>query len=114
LQVWLWTCGTPLFLSFTIMLSKQSMSSPDHDVIVIGAGQAGLAVAYYLRRAALNFRILDAGEGHQCFLSDLSAPKSACTSEYIAESELIDPLELFFKDWPYGFSHGTRRDGHKG
>ncbi len=31
------------------------------DVIVIGGGQAGLATGYYLRRAALDFMILDAG-----------------------------------------------------
>ena len=30
---------------------------------VIGGGQAGLAVAYYLRRAGLDFRIFDAGDG---------------------------------------------------
>lgn len=35
------------------------MTTPDHDVIVIGGGQAGLAVAYYLRRAELNFVIFD-------------------------------------------------------
>lgn len=39
------------------------MSGTDHDVIVIGGGQAGLATAYYLRRAGLSFVILDAGEG---------------------------------------------------
>lgn len=39
------------------------MSGTDHEVIVIGGGQAGLAVAYYLRRAGLSFVILDAGEG---------------------------------------------------
>lgn len=38
------------------------MRSADRDVIVIGAGQAGLAVAYYLRRTALNYLLLDAGE----------------------------------------------------
>lgn len=38
------------------------MSSPDYDVIVIGGGQAGLAAAYYLRRAGLTFLMLDAGE----------------------------------------------------
>ena len=32
------------------------------DVIVIGGGQAGLATAYYLRRAGLNYAVLDAGE----------------------------------------------------
>jgi putative flavoprotein involved in K+ transport len=39
------------------------MSGPDHAVAVIGGGQAGLAVAYYLRRAGLDFRVFDAGEG---------------------------------------------------
>lgn len=29
------------------------------DVVVIGGGQAGLAAGYYLRRAGLNFVILD-------------------------------------------------------
>lgn len=38
------------------------MNSADHDVVVIGGGQAGLAVAYYLRRAAIDFLILDAAE----------------------------------------------------
>lgn len=32
------------------------------DVIVIGGGQAGLATAYYLRRAGLNYLVLDAGK----------------------------------------------------
>ncbi|MDP2803029.1 MAG: ArsO family NAD(P)H-dependent flavin-containing monooxygenase [Phreatobacter sp.] len=38
------------------------MSNADHDVVVIGGGQAGLAVAYYLRRAAIDFLVLDAAE----------------------------------------------------
>ena len=33
------------------------------DVAVIGGGQAGLAVGYYLRRTDLSFAIFDAGEG---------------------------------------------------
>ena len=38
------------------------MSSGFHDVVVIGAGQAGLASAYYLRRAGVDFILLDAEE----------------------------------------------------
>jgi len=37
------------------------MSHQEFDTIVIGAGQAGLAAGYYLRRAARRFVILDAG-----------------------------------------------------
>ncbi|MHC5230711.1 ArsO family NAD(P)H-dependent flavin-containing monooxygenase [Brucella tritici] len=39
------------------------MDSPkiDHDVIIIGGGQTGLAAAYYLRRAEVEFTILDDG-----------------------------------------------------
>jgi len=33
-----------------------------HDVVVIGAGQAGLATAYYLRRAGVDFVLLDASD----------------------------------------------------
>lgn len=33
------------------------------DVVVIGGGQAGLAVGYYLRRTALSWTLLDAREG---------------------------------------------------
>lgn len=36
--------------------------SAARDVAVIGGGQAGLAVAYYLRRAGLDFVVLDAGD----------------------------------------------------
>jgi cation diffusion facilitator CzcD-associated flavoprotein CzcO len=39
------------------------MSAPDHAVAIIGGGQAGLAIAYYLRRAGIDFRIFDAGDG---------------------------------------------------
>ena len=34
-----------------------------HDVIVIGGGQAGLSLGYYLRRAKLDYIILDAENG---------------------------------------------------
>jgi cation diffusion facilitator CzcD-associated flavoprotein CzcO len=36
------------------------MSKPDHDVVVIGGGQAGLAIAWYLKRAGIDFIVLDA------------------------------------------------------
>lgn len=35
---------------------------PDFDTVVIGGGQAGLAMGYYLAEQDRNFRILDAGE----------------------------------------------------
>jgi len=33
------------------------------DVMVVGGGQAGLGVGYYLRRAGLSFAIFDAEDG---------------------------------------------------
>ncbi|WAG76862.1 ArsO family NAD(P)H-dependent flavin-containing monooxygenase [Metapseudomonas furukawaii] len=39
------------------------MSDTDFDVIVIGGGQAALALAYFLRRTDLSFLLLDAEEG---------------------------------------------------
>jgi putative flavoprotein involved in K+ transport len=36
------------------------VSGADHDVVVIGGGQAGLALSYYLRRAEMDFVVLDA------------------------------------------------------
>jgi len=33
------------------------------DVLVVGGGQSGLAVAYYLRRSSLTYAVLDAGDG---------------------------------------------------
>ena len=35
--------------------------SNSYDTIVIGAGQAGLASAYYLQRAGSRFLVLDGG-----------------------------------------------------
>lgn len=34
----------------------------DLDVAIIGGGQAGLAIAYYLRRTNLSFRVFDAAD----------------------------------------------------
>lgn len=41
--------------------SKSERGGP-LDVLVVGGGQAGLAVGYYLRRTGLSFAILDSGE----------------------------------------------------
>lgn len=38
------------------------MTDRTYDVIVIGAGQSGLATAYYLRRSAVRYALLDANE----------------------------------------------------
>jgi putative flavoprotein involved in K+ transport len=42
-------------------LREESVRAEQHDVIVIGAGQAGLATGYYLAQHGINFVILDAG-----------------------------------------------------
>ncbi len=39
-----------------------SESRPQFDTIVIGGGQAGLAIGYYLAKQSRNFLILDASE----------------------------------------------------
>jgi putative flavoprotein involved in K+ transport len=39
------------------------LNGADCSVVVIGGGQAGLAMAYYLRRAEVDFVIVDAGSG---------------------------------------------------
>ncbi|WP_376711417.1 NAD(P)-binding domain-containing protein, partial [Pseudochrobactrum lubricantis] len=48
------------------MVENESMhkrlSKIDHEVIVIGGGQAGLAASYYLRRAGVDFVIFDEGK----------------------------------------------------
>lgn len=41
------------------------MSRADHDVVIVGAGQGGLSVSYYLRQAGTEHTILDrGGVGH--------------------------------------------------
>jgi len=34
-----------------------------HDIIIVGGGQMGLALGYYLRRAKADFLILDREDG---------------------------------------------------
>ena len=38
------------------------MSEPDFDVVVIGGGQAGLAMGYYLREQGRRFAIVERGD----------------------------------------------------
>ena len=38
------------------------MSEHDFDVVVIGGGQAGLAMGYYLREQGLRFAIVERGD----------------------------------------------------
>jgi putative flavoprotein involved in K+ transport len=46
----------------SIHAATAAAAKVDHDTIVIGAGQAGLAAGYHLRRAGLRFVLLDASE----------------------------------------------------
>ena len=55
------------------------------DTLVVGAGQAGLAAAYYLQRAGVDFRLLDAAP----------APGAAWAGRY-------DSLRLFSPAWASG------------
>ncbi len=41
----------------------RNLTHPHFDVVIIGAGQAGLSVAYFLRRTQLSVLLLDAEEG---------------------------------------------------
>ncbi|MBB3967052.1 FAD-dependent oxidoreductase [Rhizobium metallidurans] len=88
------------------------MSSETFDVVVIGAGQAGLASAYYLRRAGLSFVMLDAEDGpggawrHGWNSLHLFSPASFSSlpgwmmpsrtkASYPAKSEVIDYLTRY-------------------
>jgi putative flavoprotein involved in K+ transport len=44
------------------LLEENGLPEDDLDALVIGAGQAGLAAGYHLKRAGLSFEILEAGE----------------------------------------------------
>ena len=44
------------------MKSKVDVILMTYDVIIIGAGQAGLSMGYYLQQTNLSFLILDKGE----------------------------------------------------
>ena len=44
-------------------MPTRDASERAHDVVIVGAGQSGLAVAYYLRRTMLDVVMLDAESG---------------------------------------------------
>jgi len=48
----------------TASMASDPRTHPDgsYDVLVIGAGQAGLTLGYYLRQAGLRFVIVDAAD----------------------------------------------------
>ena len=88
------------------------MISETFDVVVICAGQAGLASAYYLRRASLSFVLLDAEDGpggawrHGWNSLHLFSPASFSSlpgwmmpsrtnASYPAKSEVIDYLTRY-------------------
>jgi putative flavoprotein involved in K+ transport len=41
--------------------SAERRSAPGHDVVVVGAGQAGLAIGYFLQRQERDFLVVEAG-----------------------------------------------------
>lgn len=43
-------------------LSLRTAPAERYDVVVVGAGQAGLSMGYYLRRSGLRFLIIDASD----------------------------------------------------
>lgn len=97
-----------------------------YDVIIIGGGQAGLSVAYYLRRSSLDYLILDdqkkAGgawletwESLKLFspteyssLSGRQMPKGK--SEYPTKNEFIDYLEAYQERYDFPVQRNTRVD----
>lgn len=101
------------------------MSAGDEilDCIVIGGGQSGLAVAYYLRRAKLNYRVLDkqpsaGGSWNHVWdslhlfsaakhnaLPGFPMPKTKDT--YPSKKEVIHYLEQYEKKYDFPIDHGV-------
>ena len=64
------------------------------DILIIGGGQMGLALGYYLRRAGIDFQILDAEAGPG------GAWRHALTMNRTAARSSLNP-DLRYSD--YGF-----------
>lgn len=94
-----------------------------HDVIIVGAGQAGLSVAYFLRRSSLNYVLIDdqvetggawvqAWDSLQLFsawshnsLSGWQMPKS--NNDYPTKYEFTDYLKAYHERYNFPILRNT-------
>ena len=99
-------------------------SAESFDVVVIGAGQSGLAVAYQLRQKGLSFVVLDANErvGHVwrsrwdslCLFTAArydglpGMPFPAPRNSFPTKDEMADYLELYAKHFNFPVRLGVR------
>jgi len=95
-----------------------------YDAVVVGGGQAGLAIAYHLSRRGLHFEVLDAGAstGHSwrrrwdslrlftpaeyCSLPGMPFPAAAGT--YPAKDEVADYLDRYASAFQLPVLHNVR------
>ncbi len=111
------------------------MTTPRPDVLVIGAGQAGLATAYYLRRAGLvageGFSVIDANSAPggawqhtwpslrlfspAAFSSLPGRPMPRSDEDYPPASHVVDYLTEYEARYDLPVQHGVRAlDVHRG
>ena len=55
--------GVLIWVIATKVSGAYPVNMETHDIVIIGGGQMGLSLGYYLRRAAADFIILDAEDG---------------------------------------------------
>ncbi|MEQ8811115.1 MAG: ArsO family NAD(P)H-dependent flavin-containing monooxygenase [Imperialibacter sp.] len=99
------------------------MTPTVYDVIVIGGGQSGLAVAYYLNRAGLNYVVLDASDDvggswqHYWYSLRLFSPAQWSSlpgvlmtggpDYYPTRSETIDYLRKYEEKYKFAIQRGV-------